>query len=101
MPRFRTQARAGHPSAEGHMSIEFDGLSFQSPEARAYYINMSESERAKWREAHSDKARSNTTVPAEAPRIHAPPIQVQHDEIKTEEASPQPISALPPREREE
>src|ERR1700730_994205 len=35
------------------MSIEFDGITFPSAEARAYFINMDPAARQKWREEHA------------------------------------------------
>jgi hypothetical protein len=83
------------------MTVQFDGMAFPSPEARAYYIGMNEADRTKWRDAHREPAPIQTSAAAEALCIEAPPIQIQQVEPPTEVASAaQPIAALPAHERE-
>jgi hypothetical protein len=37
------------------MTLECDGITFSSAEARAYYIGMDKAGRQQWRDAHASK----------------------------------------------
>jgi hypothetical protein len=60
------------------MSLVFDGITFQSAEARSYFISMDEPGRAKWRTEHATmKPPPQTDIVAERSTPHAHVLSMQ------------------------